>query len=55
MKMRTHHQEPRSKDRDRKMHREVGQLEQDVVGRPWHTGSLQDTEEGLPSVRKEGW
>ena len=47
MKMRTHHQEPRSKDRERERHWEVGQPEQDVVDRPWNNGSLQDTEEGL--------
>ena len=33
----------------------VGLLEQDVVDRTWNNGSLQDTEEGLPSARREGW
>ena len=54
VKMRTHHQEPRSKDRERKGICKVGQSEKDVVDRPSNHGSLQDTEEGLSSVRKEG-
>ena len=38
-----------------KWHWKVGQPTQDVVDRPWNNGSVQDMEEGLPSVREEGW